>query len=155
MKVTLIYSKVILQIRVSRHSLAACDQLLFFFLRLSDKLQWSCWVERLWDSKGKNSKRNAQSSTRWRFIRIHVLLFTVHLFLYPPEHRCKQTTEQFRSSLDICTMMMVVATWCFPDVDGRDPVTTETSALDETTLVVNDDEAFALEPVTITRRHKL
>ncbi|CAB1455119.1 unnamed protein product [Pleuronectes platessa] len=37
----------------------------------------------------------------------------------------------------------------FPDVDSRDPVEGETSTLNETSLLINE-EAFALEPVTTT-----
>lgn len=47
-----------------------------------------------------------------------------------------------------------IDTICFPDADRRDPVEVETPRLNETTLLANDEEAFALEPVAITRRHK-
>lgn len=40
----------------------------------------------------------------------------------------------------------------FSDADRT--VEMETPALNETTLLTNEEEAFALEPVTITRRHK-
>lgn len=43
---------------------------------------------------------------------------------------------------------------CFPDVEGGDPVDVQTPTLNETTLLANEAEAFALEPVAITRRHK-
>lgn len=43
---------------------------------------------------------------------------------------------------------------CFSDAEGGDPVEVETPILNETTLLANEAEAFALEPVAITRRHK-
>lgn len=43
---------------------------------------------------------------------------------------------------------------CFPDAERGDPVEVEVSTLNETTLLANEEEAFALEPVAITCRHK-
>lgn len=39
---------------------------------------------------------------------------------------------------------------CFPDADRME---VETPTLNETTLLANEEKAFALEPVAITRRH--
>lgn len=39
---------------------------------------------------------------------------------------------------------------CFPDADRMD---VKTPTLSETTLLANEEKAFALEPVSITRRH--
>lgn len=38
---------------------------------------------------------------------------------------------------------------CFPDADRKEM---ETPTVDETTLLANEKEAFALEPVAITRK---
>lgn len=43
---------------------------------------------------------------------------------------------------------------CFPDADRADPVEVEPPILNESTLIANVEEAFALEPVAATRRHK-
>ena len=42
----------------------------------------------------------------------------------------------------------------FPDADRRDPVEVKSPTMNDTTWLSNDEEAFALEPVAITRRHK-
>lgn len=49
-----------------------------------------------------------------------------------------------------CTRNVHSDSLCFPDADRMEM---ETPALSETTLLVNVETAFALEPVAITRRH--
>lgn len=41
---------------------------------------------------------------------------------------------------------------CFPDAERADPVEVATPTLNDTTVLANEKEAFALEPVAITRR---